>query len=292
MTHLFHAERNQTADQAIEVCVVESLEDSARAKKGFGRREKVMGETTGISWTDSTFNPWWGCTKVSAGCDNCYADALDKRFGVSHWGKGVPRRVMSDSYWKQPIKWDTEAFRLGDKRKVFCASMADVMDDEAPAGQRDRLWKLIDNTPNLIWQLLTKRPQRYKKYLPANFKHDNVWLGTSTEDQSSYDLRWPILREAADMRGTISWISYEPALSSITLRTPDVNGRFKVPDWLICGGESGEGRRHMEQEWAEKIEKECRLFGVKFFMKQFSARTPEEGKKLIPPCLLIHEFPE
>ena len=250
-----------------------------------------MGEITKIGWTNHSFNPWIGCTKVSAGCDNCYAESQDHRWGHDSWGKGKPRRTTSDANWKTPIQWDKEAYRLGKKDMVFCASLADVMDDEAPAGQRERLWELIDKTPNLIWQLLTKRPQRYKKYLPANFKHDNVWLGTSTEDQANYDLRWPILREAADMWGTISWISYEPALGGLTLRCGERDGHFKVPDWLICGGESGSGRRPMEQEWAEKIKEECRLFGVKFFMKQFSARTPEEGKKLIPASLLIHEFP-
>ena len=251
-----------------------------------------MGEKTGISWTDSTFNPWWGCTKVSGGCDHCYAEALDKRWGDPHWGKGVPRRVFADKHWNEPLKWEREAEVSGAKRKVFCASMADVMDDEAPVGQRERLWELIDATPHLIWQLLTKRPQRYKKYLPANFKHDNVWLGTSAEDQPNYDLRWPILREASEMWGAVSWISYEPALGRLTLRTPSPSGNFKVPDWVICGGESGNERRAMALEWAENMREECRLFGVKFFMKQMSARTPDEGKALIPAHLLIHEFPK
>jgi protein gp37 len=253
---------------------------------------KIVGEKTGISWTDSTFNPWWGCTKVSAGCDNCYAESLDKRWGTPHWGKGVPRRVFADKHWNEPLKWEREAQAAGVKRKVFCASMADVMDDEAPEGQRERLWELIDNTPNLIWQLLTKRPQRYKKYLPANFKHDNVWLGTSAEDQANYDLRWPILREAADMWGTVSWISYEPALGPLRLHSNLRDNHFLVPDWVICGGESGSGHRPFEQQWAEDLQAECRLYDVKFFMKQMGGLTPEQGKALIPAHLLIHEFPE
>jgi protein gp37 len=199
---------------------------------------------------------------------------------------------MSDAYWRQPLRWNANAKKEGVKHKVFCASMADVMDDETPEGQRARLWELIDNTPNLIWQLLTKRPQRYMTYLPTGFKHGNVWLGTSAEDQRNYDLRWPILRKASDNWGTISWISYEPALGPLTLRTPSADGNFKVPDWVICGGESGNERRPMEQTWAEKLRDECRIFGVKFFMKQMSARTPEQGKTLIPAHLLIHEFPE
>ena len=128
-----------------------------------------MGRETGISWTDATFNPWWGCTKVSAGCDNCYAEKFDRRVGGSHWGKGMPRREFGDKHWNEPLKWDVDAKKSGRHLRVFCASMADVMDDEAPSGARQRLWELIDATPNIIWQLLTKRPHRYVR-LPA-FKH-------------------------------------------------------------------------------------------------------------------------
>src|ERR1700690_3208874 len=108
-----------------------------------------MGKDTSISWTDSTFSPWWGCTKVSPGCDNCYAETFDKRWGTPHWGKGVPRRVFSDKHWAEPLKWNRLAGASGKPWRVFCASMADVMDDEAPEGQRERLWELIDQTPNL-----------------------------------------------------------------------------------------------------------------------------------------------
>jgi protein gp37 len=252
--------------------------------------EGYLGEKTNIGWTNHTFNPWIGCTKVSAGCDHCYAESQDHRWGQDSWGKGKPRRTTSDANWKTPLQWDKEAFRLGEKKMVFCASLADVMDDEAPEGQRERLWELIDKTPNLIWQLLTKRPQRYMRFLPKEFKHENVWLGTSTENQEMFDVRIYHLLEAATDRNTLSFISYEPALGPITFGScPFIEDGL---DWVIFGGESGSGRRPMEQEWAENIEKECRLFGVKFFMKQMGARTPEEGKNLIPASLLIHEFPE
>ena len=250
-----------------------------------------MGKETSIAWTQHTFNPWWGCTEISAGCDACYARVLDARWGGDHWGKGKPRRVFGDKHWNEPLKWDRTAQAEGTQHKVFCASMADVMDDEAPKGQRERLWELIDNTPNLIWQLLTKRPQRYKRYLPASFKHGNVWLGTSAEDQANYDLRWPNLRAVADVLNLTTFISYEPALGPLTLRTGVEDFHFKVPDWVICGGESGNNRRPMEQKWAENLLKECHLYSVKFFMKQFGARTPEEGATLIPAHLLVREFP-
>lgn len=252
-----------------------------------------MGIETGISWTDSTFNPWWGCTKVSPGCDNCYAEAFDKRYGESHWGKGVPRRVFGDNHWNEPLKWEKMAEASGKPWRVFCASMADVMDDEAPAGQRERLWELIDKTPHLTWQLLTKRPQRYQKYLPLSFKNWNVWLGTTCEDQERYDLRWPIMAELRDVYAGLLpvWISYEPALGPLTLERFRHKIGFGVPDWIVCGGESGSGRRPFEKRWAEDLKAECETAGVSFFMKQFGARTPAEGKALIPPHLLVQKFP-
>lgn len=247
-----------------------------------------MGEITGISWTDHTFNPWWGCTKVSPGCDNCYAEAFDERVGGAHWGKDAPRRTFAEKHWNEPLKWNRMAEKEGRKHLVFCASMADVMDDEAPEGEREKLWKLIDATPNLIWQLLTKRPQRYERYLPAKFKHRNAQLGITAEDQPNYDLRLPILRRLAYLTGLITWVSFEPALGPLTM----LNHSW-VPDWIIFGGESGNGRRECKAEWAANLLEEIRAnhLCTKFFMKQMGGRTPAEGKNLIPVHLLIQEFP-
>lgn len=254
------------------------------------RREK-MGRETGISWTDHSWNPWWGCTKVSPGCDSCYAEAFDKRVGGSHWGKGIPRRTFGDKHWNEPLAWDRTAGAAGRKEKVFCASMADVMDDEAPDGARERLWELIDATPNLIWQLLTKRPSRYTSYLPSVFKHDNVWLGTSTENQHFYDIRWPILRIVGSDYNAVTFISYEPALGPLTLIRNDYADEWGAPDWLICGAESGANRRPMEQHWAESVADDCDNLGTKFWMKQMGAMTPDKGAALIPAHLLIRQFP-
>lgn len=252
-----------------------------------------MGKTTGISWTDHTFNPWWGCTAVSAGCDHCYAEAFDKRVGGQHWGKGQPRRIMSDKYWAGPLAWNAIAQKAGVKAKVFCASMADVMDDEAPEGQRERLWKLIDQTPHLIWQLLTKRPHRYGRFLPEAFAHGNVWLGTTAEDQANFDIRWPILCAAAVRRDLVSFISYEPALGPLFMK-PAIGPLYalKYPDWIIFGGESGPGRRPMEQAWVQVLIEQCDKTGTRVFVKQFGAATPEAGKLLIPQFLRIHDFPK
>lgn len=265
-----------------------------------------MGKETGILWTDHTHNPWWGCTKVSPGCDHCYAETVDAKFSADpHWGKGVPRRTFGDKHWQEPLKWNKAAAASGVVAKVFCASMADVMDDEAPAGQWERLIGVINETPNLMWQLLTKRPHRFIRRFPVSgFAFDNVILGTTAENQEFYDARIEHLMAGAayltdrnnarkifyprePVRNRVkTFVSYEPALGPITM----VN-RFS-PDWLIFGGETGDGRRPMELAWAENIKNECAEFGVAFFMKQLSARNPKQAAELIPAEMLIRQFPE
>lgn len=251
-----------------------------------------MGEKTNISWCDATFNPIWGCTKVSFGCDFCYAETFDHRMGGDHWGKGKPRRQFGDAHWNEPLVWDRKAESKGEKMRVFCGSMCDVMDDEWPDGVRERLWDLIDKTPNLIWQLLTKRPQRYGKYLPSEgFRHYNVWLGCTAETQEFFDIRFPSLGEWSALCGYTTWISYEPALGPITMKNGFCHERHR-PDWIIFGGETGNNRRPMQLSWAESIKSECEEWGVKFFMKQMSARTPDEAKNLIPTHMLVQQFPK
>lgn len=248
-----------------------------------------MGKVTGISWTEHTFNPWWGCTKVSLGCDNCYAETFDKRVGGTHWGKEMPRRTFGVKHWNEPLRWNRDAEKEGRQHKVFCASMADIMDDEAPEGQRELLWTLIEETPWLIWQLLTKRPHRYERYLPPRFTHKNVWLGVTAENQEFYDVRWPILARACDQFNCRSWISYEPALGPLTM-----TGFPIWPTWIIFGGESGAHHRPCEEKWLRDLKAEIDEYMpfCSLFVKQMSARTPNEGKQLIPIDLLIQEFPQ
>lgn len=257
-----------------------------------------MSEQTGISWTDHTFNPWWGCTRVSPGCVNCYAEQFDKRvfpvelwgatedqpakFAAKHWGPGSQRRTFGEKHWNEPLKWNRKAKEAGVYRKVFCASMADIFDKEAPAGERERLWNLIRQTDCLIWQLLTKRVEGYED-LPGDLMCSRfVWKGFTAEDQDHYDERWHKMKRWPG----VTFCSYEPALGPLTT--------FKVwhkPSWIICGGESGHNRRPMEEAWARNVLRECRERGVAFFMKQMSAQTPDQGKKMIPPDLMIQEFP-
>ena len=169
------------------------------------------------------------------------------------------------------------AAKAGVKHKVFCGSMCDVMDDEAPEGERKKLWNLVNATPNLIWQLLTKRPQRYTRELPHRFVHRNVWLGVSAENQATYNLRWPVLSWHKYCRGYTVFISYEPALGPVSTLEANQHEKYGFPDWLICGGESGPVQRPMEVEWAEHISRECEENKVAFFMKQMAERNPFEG---------------
>src|SRR5579871_6812298 len=131
-----------------------------------------MGNETEISWTDSTFNPWIGCTNVSPGCDHCYAEAMAKRYSWAKWGKH-PRRRTSQGNWRKPLQWNADANHFGRihgrRRRVFCASLADVFDNQVPRAWRADLFALIRATPELDWQLLTKRPQNIIKMLPADW---------------------------------------------------------------------------------------------------------------------------
>jgi protein gp37 len=141
-----------------------------------------MGENSAIAWTDHTFNPWIGCTKVSTGakgaCEACYAEAYDARWpGEHHWGPGVPRRRTSPDNWKKPLKWHRELAGNGARRKVFCASLADVFDNEVDPAWRADLWTLIRATPGLRWIILTKRPGNIRPMLPADWGNGYPHVG-------------------------------------------------------------------------------------------------------------------
>ncbi len=228
-----------------------------------------MAEKTGIKWTDSTFNPWCGCAKVSAGCDNCYAEALDHRTGGAHWGPKAQPRLMSESNWQAPLRWQRSAERAGKRHKVFCGSMCDWCDKNAPAGQLERLWALIRQTPDLDWQLLTKRATLLRDCLPPGFSshtYPNVWLGVTVENKAQGLPRVEILRQ---IPAAVRFLSIEPLLED--LGTIDLTGI----DWVICGGESGPGARPMQPAWVRSIRDQCLRQRVMFFFKQWGAWTPD-----------------
>ena len=222
-----------------------------------------MADITEIAWTDSTFNPVIGCSKVSAGCDHCYAETMSNRYGWVEWGPHGERRVTSDANWRKPLRWNEQAEITNAPHRVFCASLSDVFDNKWPEGVRERLFNLIRLTPNLTWQLLTKRPQNVAKMLPLDWGHgyENVWLGTTTEDQTEYDRRWAVLK---DVPAASRFVSYEPAIGPVSIAGFEVK-----PDWVIVGGESGPGARTMNPAWARDIIAECRQHGAAPFHKQW-----------------------
>ena len=230
-----------------------------------------MADTTEIAWTDHTFNPWWGCTRVAPGCDNCYAAALDRRTGGNHWED--PPKILSESNWGKPHTWNRKAEKAGERRRVFCGSMCDWCDKGAPESQRDRLWEVIRSTPALDWQLLTKRAPRIKHCLPADWEggYPNVWLGVTVEDRKHGLPRVDHLRQVP---ARVRFLSVEPLLED--LGDLDLTGIH----WVIVGGESGPGARPMASEWAYSVRRQCEAQGVPFFFKQWGAVRGKGGKTM------------
>ena len=188
-----------------------------------------------IEWTHHTFNPWWGCQRVSPGCEHCYAEALAKRTGRVQWGPGQARVAASEKMWREPLKWSAAAQAAGERHRVFCASMADVFEDLPElVPMRARLFALVRETPALDWLLLTKRPENaHRLWNQAQYDSFNgadslgqtwephVWLGTTVEDQRRADERIPhLLRVPARVR----FLSCEPLL-----------GPVELPQFCRCG---------------------------------------------------------
>jgi protein gp37 len=222
-------------------------------------------ENSEIQWTDHTFNPWIGCTKVSPACLNCYAENLmDKRYGRVEWGAGKPRQRTSKENWRKPIQWNNKAGILGIRQRVFCASLADVFDSGAPDEWRTDLWQLIERTPNLDWLLLTKRPENISGMVPWQTWQPNIWLGTSVENQKYADIRLPILSQLP----AVKFISAEPLLGEISLDGFDI-------DWCIVGGESGANWRAMDLNHVRSLRDQCTARGIAFFFKQHSNFNPK-----------------
>jgi len=241
-----------------------------------------MGEVSAIEWTDATFNPWWGCARVSAACRFCYAEAWAKRTGHDVWGEGGERRLFGDKHWAEPLRWNAKAEKAGKPLRVFCASMADVFEDHPALPEpRWRLWGLIDRTPWLTWQLLTKRPENVAGMVPWAWGRSmtswppNVWLGTTIENQETADERLPhLLRPYPAVR----FLSYEPALGPVSI---DLDGI----DWVIAGGESGPKARPPNVDWFRAMRDQCAAAGVPFLFKQWGEWAPDaeydDGLRLV-----------
>lgn len=240
-------------------------------------------KATAIEWARSTFNPWWGCEKVSPGCAKCYAETFAKRVGHAVWGAAAPRRFFGDKRWAEPRRWNAEAERLGEPWRVFCASMADVFEDRPDlVAERVRLWRLIEQTPHLDWLLLTKRPEALRDLLPwQTSPWPNVWLGTTAEDQKRADERIPKLLEVP---AALRFLSLEPLLGPVDLRRFLAYERCEIDPvsslpwprrigWVIVGGESGPGARPCDVAWIRDVVRQCRVAGVPVFVKQLGARS-------------------
>lgn len=263
-----------------------------------------MGAESSIEWTDHTFNIVWGCLKVSDGCKNCYAETLAKRYGFDVWGpaKTTERRVMSDTYWRQPVRWNAVAEKAGKRARVFCCSMADVFEDH-PTNERERntrLWPLIEATPWLDWQLLTKRPENIARMVPDAWlakPRRNVWYGTSAEDQQRLDERLPhLLAVPAQVR----FLSCEPLLGPLDLKLFRIGMTgwgisaplFLGLHWVIAGGESGPGARPMHPAWARSLRDQSVAAGVAFHFKQWGEYTPYyEAVDPAAGKLIMSEYP-
>jgi protein gp37 len=273
-----------------------------------------MTDATAISWADSTFNPWQGCTKVSPACDNCYAEALNLRFadGVN-WGPGAPRKRTSIANWAKPVSWNRNAAKFaaehGRRRRVFCASMADVFDNKVDPQWRADLFELIDATPDLDWLLLTKRIGNVDKMLRAMGRTrlpDQVWIGATicNQDEAERD----ILKLLA-IPARIRFLSCEPLLGPLDIgyylqpTMPQLGGNtygsgapveLERIHWVLCGGESGPKARSMPLAWARALRRQCQEAGAAFHMKQLSqADNPRTyaSFQAFPEHIRIREFP-
>ena len=262
-------------------------------------------ENSKIEWCDHTFNPWIGCTKVSDGCKHCYAEAMmDKRWGKVQWGPTGTRQRTSAAIWCKPFQWNRQAEQQGRRYRVFCASLADVFEENPQVSEwRVDLFRLIQQTPHLDWLLLTKRPERIvyeiTKFMPCVLP--NIWIGTSVENQEAADSRIP---ELLKVPAKVRFLSMEPFLGPVDLgwslypdfaaddprHFPKRNG----VEWVIVGGESGPKARPMSIEWVRNIRDSCKAASVPFFFKQGSAANWGNYKDFghVIEDLRIREFPE
>lgn len=277
-----------------------------------------MGEKTGISWCDHTFNPWQGCGAVSTGCKHCYAEAMFR----GAWGPNGPRPRTGRPYWNQPRIWNRNAKEAGARRSVFVGSMCDWAEsrDEEQRNIIADLWPLVAATPWLRWLMLTKRPQNIHDLLPEDWGagYDNVMLGTSIEsglpEHRDAHLRAPVIgraRELLYVPAAAYFVSYEPALGPLgdplakylsgwlTSASPDWGGSI---DWVIYGAESGphhrpSGTPQDPKVWAREMFDVCAAYGTAFFYKQSGGLRPGadpflDGKRIQELPAFLTDVPE
>jgi len=266
-----------------------------------------MAKNSKIEWCNHTANLWWGCVRVHAGCDNCYALTFAKRVGHDVWGNDKPRRIIKN-VWTEFEKFQKEAKKLNEVHRVFVGSMMDIFEKPMPlvdhkgnpypeednefwnTGQlRDKfLNEIVPNSPNLMFLLLTKRPSNINKYIPESWKNNppkNVMFGTSPVNQETAD---KLIVQLSKVNGQ-RFLSVEPQLEKIDLMAKANDGTDRVlldlVDWVINGGESGHGKRPFDTDWGRILRDDCKKKSVPFFFKQI------DKIQAIPKDLLIREFP-
>ncbi len=247
-----------------------------------------MSKTT-IEWTEYTFNPWWGCTKISEGCAKCYAETFSRRVGFAEggskfpiWGDSAERRFFGDKRWAEPLRWNAAAEKLGVMHRVFCGSMCDILEDrEDVVDARKRAFALVEDTPNLLWLFLTKRPENAGSMLPRHWSGNGWWprnamLGVTIENQKRLEERMPCVEQLHHLfPGIHMFASCEPLLSGLDWRSGNYD-LLQFFDWVIGGGESSPGARPMHPDWIRKLRDDCaertdmgRPWPVPFLFKQW-----------------------
>jgi protein gp37 len=270
-----------------------------------------MAEHSSIEWTHSTWNPWHGCRKVSAGCRECYMFRDKKRYG-----QDPTVVVRSTTKFQDPLKWAPEYLQAEAKRRgiewkpgdpwyVFTCSWSDWFIEEADVW-RAEAWEIIKATPHLTYQILTKRPERIAKCLPADWGagYPNVWLGVSVEDQKTANVRVPHLLQ---IPARIHFVSAEPLLEAVDLtqiidadlaqlnaltgfwraegKNEPARNRYGRLDLVIVGGESGPKARPLDVEWVRSIVKQCHAAGVAVFVKQMGQHWATEERRRYRPTI-------
>lgn len=231
-----------------------------------------MSDKSAIEWTDATWNPTTGCSKVSPGCANCYAEQLSLRFrrSTKPWTPANAEKnvTIHPDRFEMPLKWR-------EPKRIFVDSMSDLFHELVPDWVVARVWETMAKAPRHQFQVLTKRPERMPDIVARRVDEHgvlpNVWLGTSIEND-----RW--VGRAHHLRHTpaaVRFISAEPLLARLpSLDLTDI-------DWLIVGGESGSDHRPMKEEWVTDLRDRCQAADVAFFFKQWGGRTPKAGGRTL-----------
>ncbi len=234
-------------------------------------------ETSNISWTDGTWNPWYGCDKVGPECQNCYIGRILRRRGLEPWGHVYRAKTT----WSLPLRMQKRAETEGKRLKLFTCSLSDFFHRKADQWRPDA-WQVIQQCPDVDFLVLTKRANRIAQCLPPDWGqgYPNVWLGVSIGIMKT---AWRADR-LRQIPAAVRFISAEPLLESLA----DLN--LDGIHWLIAGGESGPSHRLMKLRWAEELRKKCQASGITFFFKQVSAPLSGEGEKALGK--MYHEWPK